>query len=238
MHAQLQEILRSHGRNSFSCRGEIRAISKSAPLFPEKKPDSTERLTHSRPLPSPKFTSYVLPTPDEMKSPGSGKLDNEVPQTRQSVLYHWHSSPLDQNKYEKFQANEKLSGPIILNSRSILNESNNNIKACQLPSPLSNDFSFNQIDPSVASHTKKVKKQAFSRPLTCKPWPNNPDFSVSGPIFSSGYPPALSGSLLRAPLPWPTSTPKVSSCVSPTFLSSPKICELHELPRPPCSFSC
>ncbi|KAL3835735.1 hypothetical protein ACJIZ3_010471 [Penstemon smallii] len=223
-----KEILPSPGRNSFSFRREIRAISKSAPLFPEKKLDSTQM----RPSPSRKFTSYVLPTPDETKSPVR-KSDNEAPQTRQAAGNLWHSSPLDLNKYEKLQANEKFSGPIILDSKSVLKESNNNTKPTQLPPPLSQGLSFKQYDPSVASHAKKVKRQAFSGPLTGKPWPNNPGFSASGPIVSSGYPPPFSGSLLRTPLPRPTSAPKLSARLSPTYVSSPKISELHELPRPP-----
>ncbi|KAG8365828.1 hypothetical protein BUALT_Bualt17G0012500 [Buddleja alternifolia] len=226
-----KENLRSPGRNSFSFQREVRGISKSAPLFPGKKLDPAERLTKMRPSPSRKFTSYVLPTPDETKSPSSGKLYNEAPQTRQATLNLWHSSPLGQNKYEKLQANEKLSGSIILGTQSVLKESNNNTKASRLPLPLSEGHSFKQPDPSFASYAKKAKRQAFSGPLTEKPWPNNPNFSASGPIVSSAYPtPPFSGPLLRNPLPRPKSTPKLSS---PPFVSSPKISELHELPRPP-----
>ncbi|EYU28645.1 hypothetical protein MIMGU_mgv1a007091mg [Erythranthe guttata] len=192
------ENLQSPARNSFSFQKGARVISKSAPLFPEKRTDSTERMTPIGPSPSRKFTSYVLPTPDETKIPSSGKLFNEVPQTRQQpVLNLRHSSPLDQNKYEKFhQTSDKLSGPIILDTQSLLKESNNpTTKATPLPPP-------------------------FSEGLT-------------GPIATSPFPPPFSGSLLRTPLPRPTSTPKLSSRLSPTFVSSPKISELHELPRPP-----
>ncbi|PIN23766.1 hypothetical protein CDL12_03509 [Handroanthus impetiginosus] len=182
--------------------------------------------------PSRKFASYVLPTPDETKNSYSGKLLNEFPQTRPAVPNLQHSSPLDQNKHEKVQSNEKLSGPIILDAQSVLKESNNT-KASPLPPPLSEGISFNRLDPNVASYAKKAKRQAFSGPLTGKPWPDNSNFTASGPIVSSAFPPPYSGSLLRTPLPRPTSTPKLSSRVSPTFVSSPKISELHELPRPP-----
>lgn len=229
----MQEILRGPGLNSFSFQRGVRAISKSAPLFPQKKPDSAERMTQMGPSPSRKFTSYVLPTPDETKSPSSGKLFNEVPQTRQADFNLRHSSPFDLNKYEKLLTNDKLSGPIILDTQSVLKESNNTTKASLLPPPLSEGLSFNQLDPNVASYAKKAKRQAFSGPLTGKPWPNNPNFTASGPIVSSAFPPPISGSLLRTPLPRPTSTPKLSSRVSPPFVSSPKISELHELPRPP-----
>lgn len=208
-------------------------ISKSAPLFPEKKLDSAERVKHLGSSASRKFTSYVLPTPDEAKSPVSGKLLNEVSQTRQTVFNLRHSSPLDQSKYEKLGANEKLSGPIILDMQSVLKESNNTTKATPLPPPLTEGLSLKQLDQNVASHAKKAKRQAFSGPLTGNPWPHNRNFTASGPIVSSAFPPPFSGSLLRTPLPHPASTPKLSSRVSPTFVSSPKISELHELPRPP-----
>ncbi|XP_011086852.1 uncharacterized protein At2g33490 [Sesamum indicum] len=227
------EILRSPGRNSFSFQRGPRVISKSAPLFPEKKLDSAERVKHLGSSASRKFTSYVLPTPDEAKSPVSGKLLNEVSQTRQTVFNLRHSSPLDQSKYEKLGANEKLSGPIILDMQSVLKESNNTTKATPLPPPLTEGLSLKQLDQNVASHAKKAKRQAFSGPLTGNPWPHNRNFTASGPIVSSAFPPPFSGSLLRTPLPHPASTPKLSSRVSPTFVSSPKISELHELPRPP-----
>ncbi|KAK4413582.1 hypothetical protein Salat_2770900 [Sesamum alatum] len=228
-----KESLPSLGRNSFSFQRGVRVISKSAPLFPEKKFDSAERVKQLGSSASRKFTSYVLPTPDEARSPVSGKLLNEVPQTRQTVFNLRHSSPLDQNKYEKLRANERLSGPIILDMQSVLNESNNTTKATPLPPPFTEGLSFKQVDQNVASHAKKAKRQAFSGPLTGNQWSNNRNFTASGPIVSSAFPPPFSGSILRTPLPHPASTPKLSSRVSPTFVSSPKISELHELPRPP-----
>ncbi|XP_073031038.1 uncharacterized protein At2g33490-like isoform X3 [Primulina eburnea] len=228
----MEVILQNPSQNSFSFQGEARGISKSAPLFPAKKFDQVER-TQLRPSASRKFISYVLPTPDEAKSVASRKFDNEASQTREPTMNLWHSSPLEKNKYEKFGANEKLSGPIILDTHSVLKESNNR-KPSPLPPPLSEGLLFKQDDPSIASYAKKVKRQAFSGPLTDKPWTaSGPNLSASGPIASSRYPPPFSGSLLRTPFPLPASTPKFSSRATPTFVSSPKISELHELPRPP-----
>ncbi|KAL0421609.1 UNVERIFIED_CONTAM: hypothetical protein Slati_3183800 [Sesamum latifolium] len=192
----MEEILQSPGRNSFSFQRGPRVISKSAPLFPEKKLDSAERVKQFGSSASRKFTSYVLPTPDEARSPVSGKLLNET-------------------------------------CNLCTEESNTTTKATPLPPPLTEGLSFKQFDQNVASHAKKAKRQAFSGPLTGNPWPHSRNFTASGPVVSSAFPPPFSGSLLRTPLPHPASTPKLSSRVSPTFVSSPKISELHELPRPP-----
>ncbi|KAL8519966.1 hypothetical protein ACS0TY_010776 [Phlomoides rotata] len=227
-----KEISRIPRQNSYSFQRAVRAVSKSAPLFPQKKFDSSERTPQIGPSPSRKFTSYVLPTPDETKSPSSGKSFTEVPQTRQADFNLRHSSPVDPNKYEKLRANV-LSGPIILDTQSVLKESNNTPKPSLFPPKLSEAISLNQPDPNVASYAKKAKRQAFSGPLTGKSWPNNTNLSASGPIGSSSLPPPFSGSLLRTTFPRPTSTVKMSSHASPNFVSSPKISELHELPRPP-----
>ncbi|KAH6809855.1 hypothetical protein C2S51_027638 [Perilla frutescens var. frutescens] len=229
----MEEILQGPRHNLFSLQRGIRAVSKSAPLFPQSKLDSAERMAQMRPSASRKFTSYVLPTPDETKTPSSGKLFSEAPQTRLADSNLRHSSPIDQTKYERLRANDKLSGPVILDTQSVLKESNSAAKASVLPPPLSEGFSINQLDPNIASYAKKAKRQAFSGPLTGKPWPNNPNLTASGPIVSSAFCPPFSGSLLRTPMPRPTTTPKLSSHLSTTFVSSPKISELHELPRPP-----
>lgn len=224
----MQEISQIPRQNSYSFQRGVRAVSKSAPLFPPKKFDSSERIPQMGPSASRKFTSYVLPTPDETKSPNSGKLFSENPQTKQADLNLHHSSPIDLKKYEKLRANV-LSGPIILDTQSVLKESNTTPKPNPFPPKLSEAITLNQPDPNVASYAKKAKRQAFSGPLTGKPWPNNPNLTASGPIGSSSLPPPFSGSLLRTafPRPAPTSTAKMP------FVSSPKISELHELPRPP-----
>ncbi|XP_051119106.1 uncharacterized protein At2g33490 isoform X2 [Andrographis paniculata] len=222
----------SFRRNSFSFQNGNRGLSKSAPLFPEKKPESADRMAQLQPLPSRRFTSYALPTPDETTNPGSRKSVNETPQTRQTSPNLWHSSPLNQNQYEKLRVNEKLSGPLILDAQSVLKESNTP-KPSPLPPPSTEGHPFEPPDPNFASYAKKPKRQAFSGPLTGKQWPNKPRFSASGPIVSSAIPP-FSGSLLRTPLPpQPSSTPNWSSPTSHTATSAPKISELHELPRPP-----
>lgn len=184
--------------------------------------------------PSQRFNSYVLPTPQEAKVPFFGKSDTEVPQARRASLSNvplnlWHSSPLQQNKYEKTLAH--LSGPIRLNTQSVLKESNDNTKS-RVPRHKTEGLS----PPSLDIHrcdNKKAKRQAFSGPLMGKPWTNKLIISASDPIVSNGCLRPFSGPLLRTPVPPLSSASKLSSRVSPTFTSSPKISELHELPRPP-----
>ncbi|XP_031115573.1 uncharacterized protein At2g33490-like [Ipomoea triloba] len=233
-----ENLRRSIGGVSFAFRRENQASSKSAPLLAELKFDNTDRAMQMGSSPSYKIHSYVLPTPVEKESRVSFKPDTEAPQIRRTSLSKstenlWHSSPLDINKYEKLGATDKVSEHTIFNSQSVLKESNNNSKSSRL---VSEGHSLPRLDPFSASDAKKLKRQAYSGPLTEKTWPNNPSFSTSGPMLSTGYPQRFSGSLLR---PQPSSTPKFASLSSsPPFMSSsPKISELHELPRPPSNLS-
>lgn len=231
---------RSPRPDSFTFRKDVKASSKSGPLLSEKKFDAAERLAQMRHSPSQKFNSYVLPTPQEAKVPVSGKSDIEVPQARRASLSNiplnlWHSSPLQQNKYEKIVTH--FSGPIRLNTRSVLKESNDNTKSTRTSPHTTEALSPPQIDLYSRSDNKKPRRQAFSGPLMGKPLPNKSVLSASGPISLNGYSQPFSGPLLRNPMPSLSSTPKLSSRVSPTFNSSPKISELHELPRPPAHLS-
>ncbi|CAK9144368.1 unnamed protein product [Ilex paraguariensis] len=236
--AAKENLVGTPGGNYFDPQRELKESSKSAPLFAEKKFDPAEKPRQLWPYSSRKFHTYVLPTPVETKSPVSVKSDAQILQTKQRqtsgrMQNLWHSTPLEQKKYQQILGNEKLSGPIILNTESVLKESNNNTKPCRLPPPLTDRVSSVHLDIHAASVTKNPNRQAFSGPLTGKSWANKPILSASGPIASTGHSQPLSGSLLRTPLPRPSSTQKLSSSASPTFVSSPKISELHELPRPP-----
>lgn len=205
-------------------------VSQSAPLFAENKVDPAEKLRQLRPSFSKKFHSYVLPTPINTKGSVSTGSVNPVTHTAQTNLSErtqnlWHSSPLDPRKYETFTGKGKVSGPAVTKAESVLKESNN-IASTQLPPPLLDGHGFPQHDKFTASDSKKIKRQAFSGPLTSKPWSTKPV-----PVT---HPQLFSGPILRNPIPQPSSSPpKVSPSASPTILSSPKISELHELPRPP-----
>ncbi|XVF02172.1 hypothetical protein REPUB_Repub04eG0152800 [Reevesia pubescens] len=215
-------------RHSISFRGEIRNSSQSAPLFAENKCDPSEKI---QPLLARKFSSYVLPTPIATK--GSLGLGDPAPRSMKTSLNEhsnnlWHSSPLEHKKYERILGDEKISGSAVINAQSMLRESKNPASSTRLPPPLADRVLLSRVSPIATSDSKKIKRQAFSGPLTSKPWPTKP--------VSVEHPRLFSGPILRNPmLQPPAASPKVSPSTSPTFVSSPKISELHELPRPPAS---
>lgn len=223
----LQENLERSRRHSFSFRGEIRNSSQSAPLFAQNKFDPSEKLP---PTLARKFSSYVLPTPVATK--GSAGLG--IPARRSfktSLNEHsnnlWHSSPLEHKKYERISGDDKISGSAsVYAESSVPRKSNTAASSTRLPPPLADRVLFSRVSPIAAADSKKIKRQAFSGPLSSKPWPTK--------TVSVEHPRLFSGPILRSPMPQPpTTSPKVSPSTSPSFVSSPKINELHELPRPP-----
>ncbi|KAJ7945595.1 putative Hydroxyproline-rich glycoprotein family protein [Quillaja saponaria] len=216
-------------RNSFSFRA--RGGSQSAPLFAENKHDPNDKLRQPRPSLSRKFNTYVLPTPVDAKSSTASVYSNTVPSkmpknSNERTNNLWHSSPLEPKKFEKLCRENNFSGPVVRTLQSVLKESNNNTTPTKLPPPLADGPHHDLVS---ASDSKKIKRQAFSGPLTSKPWRTRPASSEHFQLFS--------GPLLRKPMSQPSSSPKVSPSASPTFMSSPNISELHELPRPPTSFA-
>ncbi|KAK9108560.1 hypothetical protein Syun_024571 [Stephania yunnanensis] len=211
-----------------------KSSSQSAPILVDKKFDPAERIGQVKPSSTRKFHTYVLPTPTDAKSSTlSGSLNpvTSARQTNRSGYSMWHSSPLEPQGHEKAFRDDKLSGFTNLKAQSVLKESNSNSASMKLPPPLSEGFVRPQQDP-FAADTKKFKRQAFSGPIATKPWPTKPVLSASGPLTSMDHPHIISGMLSRVAAPRSTS-PKVSPSASPPLVSSPKISELHELPRPP-----
>uniref|UniRef100_A0A1J3GG92 BAR domain-containing protein n=1 Tax=Noccaea caerulescens TaxID=107243 RepID=A0A1J3GG92_NOCCA len=176
-----------------------RMTSHSAPLFPEKKPDLSERLRQT----NPSSNAYVLPTPIDSKysKPASQALN-----PRPANI--WHSSPLEPIKSGK--------------------DAENNSLYVRLPRPSTTDaHNHHQQQQTAARH-------AFSGPLkpsSAKPLTTT-DLS-SGAFRPLPIPPA------PQPHPHPSSSPKVSPTASPPpgLSSSPRLNELHELPRPPGHFA-
>ncbi|ESW33657.1 hypothetical protein PHAVU_001G088100 [Phaseolus vulgaris] len=190
-----------------------RVGSYSAPILAEKKFDPAEKVRQLIASSAAKSNAYVLPTPLNIKETKS----SSAPRTSASGSFHnlWHSSPLDEKKNEK-DIDSKLSEPTIHRAHSVLKESNSDTTSIQLPRPSADGFSLPQVDVFNASDTKKIKIQTYSGPLTNKPLSVKP--------ISGGFP--------RLPVPQPSS-PKASPNASPPLVSSPRISELHELPRPP-----
>ncbi|XP_057982612.1 uncharacterized protein At2g33490 [Malania oleifera] len=226
---------KTHG-DYYAFGRDYKTGSHSAPIFAEKI-DTTERTRQMQPSPARKFHTYVLPTPADAKSSIPARSSYSAPRTRPTgygghTHNLWHSTPLELKRHEKDSGDDDLSGHIFLKGQSVLKESNSNNSPFQLPPPLTEGHPLQQLDGQNASGSKKIKRQAFSGPLSSKPSLTKPVLSASGPIASSELPQLVSGLLSRVPV-HPSSSPRVSPSASPPLVSSPKISELHELPRPP-----
>ncbi|EOY02886.1 Hydroxyproline-rich glycoprotein family protein [Theobroma cacao] len=224
---------KSHGDILVSSR-EHRVGSYSAPIFPERKLDPAERVKQMLQSSTRKSNTYVLPTPNDSKSALSSRTISPIPPTRPTNVAGrphnlWHSSPLEQKKHEK-DSGDGQSEFTIWKSESVFKECNSSNTSTQLPPPLSEGPVPTQLDTS--SEVKKIKRKAVSGPLTSKQLPTKP-LSATGPIPSAELPHLASAAFSHLPIPQPLSPPKVSPSASPPLVSSPRINELHELPRPP-----
>ncbi|KAI4339649.1 hypothetical protein MLD38_024566 [Melastoma candidum] len=190
---------------------EPKLVSHSAPIFAEKNSDTSERVRYTRQVSMQKPHSYVLPTPDGVKGT-QPRASSSIPQGQPTSVsgYNpnlWHSSPLEQTKHDSQSSIE-------------VRESSNGLN--QVPPPLSE---------RLVSCTEQPKRHAFSGPLTGKPISKKPVLNASGPISPSDLLNLVPVMLPRAVQV--SSSPRVSPCPSPPLVSSPRISELHELPRPP-----
>ncbi|KAL6011719.1 hypothetical protein ACLOJK_002183 [Asimina triloba] len=212
---------------------EVRVSSQSAPIFLDKKSDAAERMREMRPASTRKFHTYVLPTPDDTVPAISISSIPGAKQMSRQPKDLWHSSPLVPKKHLKDLEDRAPSDPADQNSKaqSVLKESN----STSIRTPLAEGFSFRQFDPRSASDLKKIKRYAFSGPITSQGWSNASVLYGSGPISSGDHPHLVSSGLSRAPLRHPSISPRISPPTSPPLMASPKISELHELPRPPVS---
>ncbi|TYJ37267.1 hypothetical protein E1A91_A05G364400v1 [Gossypium mustelinum] len=209
---------RNHGDIQVSSR-EHRVGSHSAPIFPERKLDPAERVQQMLQSSTRKSNTYVLPTPNDSKSAVPARTVSSFTHTRTTNVagrpYNlWHSSPL-----------ESGDGQLSEKSESVLKESNNSNTFTQLPPPLS-EGQVVPAHPDSSTEAKRIKKKAASGPLTSKQ-------ASSRPIPSAELPHIASAVFSHLPVPQPLSPPKVSPSASPPLVSSPRINELHELPRPP-----
>ncbi|KAJ0240138.1 Uncharacterized protein HA466_0228160 [Hirschfeldia incana] len=206
-------------RKSYSFRRDVRIESQSAPLFFESRPTlPSDKLLRMRSSLTRKFSTYALPTPAETaRSPSAitslrnnSNVASSNHPAKAITKQVWHSSPLDTRGPAKLS-----SRPMAALKEQVLRESNKNVSS-RLPPPLS--------DGLLYSRMGTLKRRSFSGPITSRPLPNKP---------LSSAPRLYSGPIPRNPV---SKLPKVSTSsptASPTFVSTPKISELHELPRPP-----
>ncbi|KAL0377257.1 UNVERIFIED_CONTAM: hypothetical protein Sradi_3031200 [Sesamum radiatum] len=213
-----------------------RAGSHSAPIYPEKF-DPSDRIREMRTAVQ-KLNTHVLPTPADAKGsvPSSSAPQSSSILPVESSKNPWHSSPLNIEKPKK-SIDDHLSARSFSKAQTAVEETGNNKHFLPLPRPLTEGAAVPQFDTQGGFDTRKIKRQAFSGPLASKPSSNKPLLPTSGPISSSGAPQSVSGLLPRASGPQAPSFVNVSHNASPPLVSSPKISELHELPRPPDSFS-
>ncbi|KAL6577078.1 hypothetical protein OROMI_011354 [Orobanche minor] len=210
---------RSQGGVFFS--EQRRAGSHSAPLYPEKF-DPGER-TRDMKNSAKKYSRHVLPTPDDVNGSinSSPSLSGTISASGSSKNL-WHSSPLDIEKQKKI-VEDHISA---CNFPKVPADDNSNKKHF-LPLPPS----VPQLDTQSGSDSQKIKRQAFSVIIVSKSSNKQPLVPTSGPISST----EVSG--LHASISGPQPPPlNVSQNAPPPPVSSPKISELHELPRTPESF--
>ncbi|CAA6664009.1 unnamed protein product [Spirodela intermedia] len=195
--------------------------SQSAPIFPDKKVDPGEGMAYLRRTSTKKFSTYVLPTPIDCNISSKSCSYTSVPLAPLDGNSAWrsqsrHSMPLEPP--DLYTKNLRASPPpkaTVVNSEPI-----------GRPPPLKESWGHSpaQSGPHY-SDAKKLKRQAFSGPLLSQG-------SGKSSWFPSVQPPVASAAPLHVPRP-PSTSPKVSLSASPPPMRpSPKITELHELPRP------
>lgn len=227
--------------------------SKSAPIIPssygksdgiEKVPDMQPSMATQRNLPT-----YALPIPVGAKSGNITGVSNSAVGTRPvvgsgAVSPSWHMPPLEQFKSPsaglevastKNDSNLRESGEIsrsgnllrhsqISRAQPLPEEPNS---TSSVPPPL-------RFDTPVASDSKRIKRHAYSGPLTGKTWSSRPILHSSGPLGSRQVEPSFkSGPIGRSSISHAFGSSKISPSVSPPNLSPPHINKFYELPKPP-----
>ncbi|KAK9669868.1 hypothetical protein RND81_13G160100 [Saponaria officinalis] len=202
----------------------ISNYSHSAPIIAEKKFDPAESVRRMRPSLTQKFHTYVLPTPGDAKTSSSTRTSS-APRARLKSLSDqniWHSSPIETKMNKRDSKDDNQS---VAKTYTSLHERDTNQASTRLP-PLADGLPSRHSDAIDSSDNKKIKRQAFSGPLSSNPRATKPSLYASGPISASELPLLASGPISQA-----------SARRSPPSVSPPKISELHELPRPPGSVS-
>ncbi|KAG8057343.1 hypothetical protein GUJ93_ZPchr0002g26365 [Zizania palustris] len=105
-----------------------RSGSQSAPLFPEKKLDTAERINELRRSATRKLNTYVLPTPNDVRDTSQTATGNPTSGSPLGSKGAFHSSPLHPSTNVGDVRDNKLPSPTRLsNAHSVLKESNTNM---------------------------------------------------------------------------------------------------------------
>lgn len=219
------EVQISFGRNQGDAifNEQRRAGSHSAPLYAEKF-DPSEKVREMRASAQKYSSRHVLPTPDDAKvSMNSSTSLSSTASTGGSSKNLWHSSPLDIEKQKKI-VEDHISARNV--SKSQVSADDNGNKKHFLPLPPA----VPPLESRSGSDSQKIKRQAFSGPIVSRS-PSHKQLLVptSGPVSST----EVSGLHGSTAGPQPPSSLNISQNAPPPPVSSPKISELHELPRPP-----
>nr|ADB54614.1 HRGP [Zea mays] len=199
-----------------------RIVSQSAPLFPEKKLNTEERIKDLRRSATRKLNTYVLPTPNDVGATSQRASGNPTSEPLESKGA-FHSSPLHSSADIRDLGDNNLPSPTRLsNVQSVLKDSNTNKTETRKVLPVG-DLALPSYHDLKTSDNKKVKRGSFSGPIASRPRSTeNIDVISAAPRHSSAHQPVHM---------------RVSPGNSPPHISSPKIKELHELPRPPVNTS-
>ncbi|XP_062199993.1 uncharacterized protein At2g33490-like isoform X2 [Phragmites australis] len=215
---------RSRDEYSSVPRERQRAVSQSAPLFPEKKVETEERIKELRRSATRKLNTYVLPTPNDVQATSQIVSGNPTSGSLLESKGAIYSSPLHASADMGDLRDNKLPSPTRLSAaQSVLKESNTNTAETRKMLPVG-DLALPGYYDSKTFDNKKVKRGSFSGPIASRPRSTeNIDVVSAPPRHSSAHQPEIHV--------------RVSPSNSPPPISSPKIKELHELPRPPVNSS-
>ncbi|KAL5215741.1 hypothetical protein ABZP36_007142 [Zizania latifolia] len=208
-----QECIEQIAADFSAPRVKLEIGTQSAPIFAENVFDPSTRFQKMNPSNRTNY-SYKLPTPADDKNTASALNNRPTHSDRPESKSHmagnlWHSSPL----VKDFKPNSMSSGPVKMLSST-------------------EGISSSLVYPYSTSDFKKMKREAFSGPIPSKAGLSKPLFSATDLRTSMNYPRAMSTKSYGPG--WQSSVaPKVTPRITSLPTTSPKISELHELPRPP-----
>uniref|UniRef100_A0A0D9W4B9 BAR domain-containing protein n=1 Tax=Leersia perrieri TaxID=77586 RepID=A0A0D9W4B9_9ORYZ len=208
-----QEFVEQIKEDFAAPRVNLEIGTQSAPISADNVFDPSTRFRTMNPSNRTNY-SYKLPTPADDKNSTSAHTNrsphSDLPERKSHVAENvWHSSPL----VKGFKPNSISSGPVRMPSSTE-----------GISQPL--------VYPYATSDFKKMKREAFSGPIPSKAGLNKPSFSATDLRAPMNYPRAMSTKSYGPG--WQSSVaPKVTPRISSLPTTSPRISELHELPRPP-----